>query len=203
MKYLTTSILFLLGFALSAQNTATFPAAGHCSNCKAKIEKAAKGLDGVQSAVWNLDDKKVTVEYNQEMVSLDDIKRAIADVGYDTDTFKATGESHAGSGSCNDASASEKTMVMPEGTSVSFSVSGNCGGCKNRIEKAANSVEGVKAANWDSEAQLLTVVYNPENTKLKQVKKAVAAVGHDTDQVNAKKKIYAELPGCCQYERVL
>ena len=203
MKYLTLSIFCFITFSLTAQFKATFPAAGHCNNCKAKIEKAAQGLDGVQSAVWNLDDKKVTVDYDKEVVSLDDIKKAIAAVGYDTDTFKATGDHHGDGGSCGAEASSEESMVMPEGTKVSFSVSGNCGGCKKRIEKAANSIEGVKAANWDSSAQLLTIVYDPANTKLKHVKKAVAGVGHDTDQVKAKKNVYEELPGCCQYDRVL
>jgi len=33
----------------------------------------------------------------------------------------------------------------------SYGVRGNCGICKNTIEKAANSVEGVTTANWDKD----------------------------------------------------
>jgi copper chaperone CopZ len=83
----------------------------------------------------------------------------------------------------------------------SIEVNGNCGLCKKRIEKAAFSVSGVKSAVWDVDSHLLSLILNEDKTSLLDVKKAVANVGHDTDEVKATEEIYDNLHTCCQYER--
>jgi len=79
-----------------------------------------------------------------------------------------------------------------------FAVSGVCGMCEKRIEKAA-LVPGVMSAAWDQEAQSLKVMYKRKKVDLKDIKAAVAAAGHDTDTVKADDEAYAELPGCCKF----
>jgi cation transport ATPase len=80
-------------------------------------------------------------------------------------------------------------------------VNGNCELCKKRIEKAAFSVSGVKSAVWDIDTHQLNLILNEEKTTLLDVKKAVAKVSHDTDDVKATDEEYDNLHGCCKYER--
>jgi copper chaperone CopZ len=80
-------------------------------------------------------------------------------------------------------------------------VNGSCELCKKRIEKAAFSVSGVKSAVWDIDTHQLNLILNEEKTTLLDVKKAVAKVGHDTDDVKATDEEYDNLHGCCKYER--
>jgi len=80
-------------------------------------------------------------------------------------------------------------------------VYGNCGMCKTRIEKAANSVKGVSKATWNSEDVMLTVTFDDSKTTTLKIEEAVAKVGHDTDHAKATDKTYNALPGCCQYDR--
>ena len=80
-------------------------------------------------------------------------------------------------------------------------VNGNCELCKKRIEKAAFSVSGVKSAVWDIDTHKLNLILNEEKTTLLDVKKAVAKVGHDTDDVKATDEEYDNLHGCCKYKR--
>lgn len=80
-------------------------------------------------------------------------------------------------------------------------VYGSCGMCQTRIEKTAKSVEGVTKAKWNSEDNLLTVTFDESKTKLIDIHKAVAKVGHDTDLEKADDAVYSDLPGCCQYNR--
>lgn len=82
-----------------------------------------------------------------------------------------------------------------------FDVAGNCGMCKTRIEKAANSVSGVSTAVWNKESLKLEVTFDEEKTTIDKVHKAVAKSGHDTKLVKASDKVYDKLPGCCKYER--
>ena len=80
-------------------------------------------------------------------------------------------------------------------------VNGNCEQCQKRIQKAAYSVAGVKSAVWDIETHQLSLILNEEKTSSLDVKKAIAKVGHDTDEVKAIKEDYDNLHSCCLYER--
>ncbi|TVR82035.1 MAG: cation transporter [Saprospirales bacterium] len=80
-------------------------------------------------------------------------------------------------------------------------VYGNCSMCKERIEKAALALKGVQEANWDENDQLLKVIYDASDTKLKEIHEAVAAVGHDTELVRARNRTYQQLHHCCKYDR--
>ena len=82
-----------------------------------------------------------------------------------------------------------------------FEVNGNCEMCKKRIEKAAFSVKGVKSAEWNTEDHMLHLILNEEKASVTDVKKAIAKVGHDSDDVKATQDEYDKLHGCCMYER--
>ena len=58
-----------------------------CDHCKAAIEGAVGGLDGVQSASVDVESKTVTVVGG----TVDDIVEAIDDAGYDVDRDSITG----------------------------------------------------------------------------------------------------------------
>jgi mercuric ion binding protein len=80
-------------------------------------------------------------------------------------------------------------------------VGGNCDMCKKRIEKAAFSVKGVKSADYHLDDNTLHLIINEEKCSILEVKKAIASIGHDTDEVKATDEVYENLHGCCHYER--
>lgn len=82
-----------------------------------------------------------------------------------------------------------------------FEVNGNCEQCQKRIQKAAFSVAGVKSATWNVETHEMAVIINEEKCSLLDVKKAIANVGHDTDEIKANDEVYEKLHSCCLYER--
>ena len=90
-----------------------------------------------------------------------------------------------------------KDMAM---TDLSFGVRGNCGMCKNTIEKAANGVEGVASANWDVDKKKIDVSFDDTKTDAMAIHKAIAASGYDTEKVAGDEEAYKNLPGCCQYD---
>jgi periplasmic mercuric ion binding protein len=83
----------------------------------------------------------------------------------------------------------------------SFEVNGNCEMCQKRIQKAALSVTGVKSVVWNIESHQLNLILNEEKSTVLDVKKAIAKVGHDSDDVKATEAEYKSLHGCCVYER--
>jgi Cu(I)/Ag(I) efflux system membrane fusion protein len=82
-----------------------------------------------------------------------------------------------------------------------LTVQGLCGMCRERIEKAAKSVNGVSAAEWDSETKMLHLNFDPNKTSLKAIGKAVAKAGHDTPEDKADDRTYNALPDCCKYRK--
>ncbi len=90
-----------------------------------------------------------------------------------------------------------KDIVM---TDLSFGVRGNCGMCKNTIEKAANGVEGVASANWDVDKKKIDVSFDDTKTDAMAIHNAIAASGYDTEKVAGSEEAYKDLPGCCQYD---
>ena len=84
---------------------------------------------------------------------------------------------------------------------ASLEVLGNCGMCKDRIEKAAITVKGVKYASWDIPSSQLRLVYNGLKTNLDAIEKQIATSGHDSEHHQTTVEIYDQLPACCQYVR--
>ena len=94
------------------------------------------------------------------------------------------------------------SLLAQSGKTEKFEVAGNCGMCKARIEKAANSVEGVSSADWNKETKMIEVSYNPEKSDIHKIHQAIAKAGHDTKMHKAADSVYDKLPGCCKYVRM-
>jgi membrane fusion protein, copper/silver efflux system len=82
-----------------------------------------------------------------------------------------------------------------------FIVSGNCGMCKTRIEKAARSVKGVSSAVWNVKSKKIDVEYDKILTNPDAIQKAIAKVGHNAGKYIAEEKVYNSLPVCCKYRK--
>ena len=54
-----------------------------CAVCAAHVEKKLSGLQGVDSCAVSLASRTALVDYNPEVVSLDDMKEALQGIGYD------------------------------------------------------------------------------------------------------------------------
>lgn len=93
------------------------------------------------------------------------------------------------------------TFGLTAAEKTEFKVYGACGMCEARIEKAAKSVDGVNAADWNRETKMLSIEYDAGKVNLDDVHNKIAEAGHDTDKVRAKDDVYKALPACCHYDR--
>ena len=75
-----------------ADKTEKFTVYGNCGMCERTIENSLKDIEGVDKADWDMETGEMTVVFNPEVISLDAIKQKIAEVGYDTDSHRATDE---------------------------------------------------------------------------------------------------------------
>lgn len=70
----------------------SFRVSGLCGMCKDRIEKTAKELSGVMSAVWDAETQMLKIGYHPNEITLRTIHKAIAAVGHDTELEKAPDE---------------------------------------------------------------------------------------------------------------
>ncbi len=86
-------------------------------------------------------------------------------------------------------------------TTTEITVLGNCGMCKERIEKAAYSVRGMRRADWDQQKQILELTFRNDRTDQEIIERAIAKAGHDTENFLTDENTHANLHHCCVYKR--
>jgi copper chaperone CopZ len=59
-----------------------------CGSCKARVERGLTAIEGVEGVTVDLNSKNVKVKYNPDKISEQQIRLAIANMGYDADDMK-------------------------------------------------------------------------------------------------------------------
>ncbi len=77
---------------------------------------------------------------------------------------------------------------------------GNCGMCEKTIEKAGN-LKKVASVDWNKDTKMATLTYDATKTNQDEILKRIALAGYDSDKFLAPDDVYANLHGCCQYDR--
>ena len=77
-----------------AMTELSFGVRGNCGMCKKTIEKAAKGVDGVAKATWDVDKKKIDVTFDDSKTDAMAIHNAIAASGYDTEKVSGSEDAY-------------------------------------------------------------------------------------------------------------
>ncbi len=91
------------------------------------------------------------------------------------------------------------TFAQEKNKKLTMEVDGKCDMCKERIEKAALNVVGVKYALWDIPSHQLSLIIDERKTDPMKIKTAVVEVGHDTKELKATEEAYDSVHPCCKY----
>ncbi|MGM0753783.1 MAG: heavy metal translocating P-type ATPase [Bacillota bacterium] len=127
-----------------------------CASCSQAVEKATKKLPGVQQASVNLATEKLNITYDENELSLEEIKKAVDDAGY-----KAVSEME------------KKT----------FSVTGmTCASCVQSVEKATRKLDGVKESNVNMATEKMVIEYDPAVVTVSDIKGAVSDAGYEAHE---------------------
>ncbi|MDR2716785.1 MAG: heavy metal translocating P-type ATPase, partial [Treponema sp.] len=132
-----------------------------CAACSARVEKALRKLDGVESAAVNLATEKATIVYDAETLNLSAIKAAIENAGYEV-------------------------LDKPKGVTITIPIGGmHCAACSARIEKTLIKLDGVESAAVNLATEKATVVYDPRALRLSAIKEAITKTGYQPLEVSA------------------
>ena len=132
---------------------ATYPIKGmHCASCAQNVERTIKALPGVKRANVNLASEKLTVDYEQSQVNVDDMAQAVKGIGFE--------------------------LVKPSDTEV-FGIKGmGCASCAAKIEQATRKLPGVASANVNLATEKLSIEYNHQELTATEIMQAVKEAGY-------------------------
>ncbi|MCO6040675.1 heavy metal translocating P-type ATPase [Thermococcus alcaliphilus] len=124
-----------------------------CAMCVKTIEMALAELEGVKAAKANLNSETVFVDFDESKVSLNQIIKAIEDVGYE---------------------------VIRERRDAVIKIGGmTCAMCVKTVENAIKELPGVMEVSINLATESARVSYNPALVTVEDIKKAIESVGYE------------------------
>ncbi len=98
-KIILVMLVSLIGITVQAQEKkksknakVEFKVEGNCEMCKKRIETAAFSVKGVKSVDWHTEHKDIHLILDENKCSKEDVAKAIAKAGHDTQYAKASDE---------------------------------------------------------------------------------------------------------------
>jgi len=122
-----------------------------CASCVARNEKALRKVEGVDDASVNFATEKATIAFDPEVVSADELVRAVEAAGYGVVT-------------------AQETLPILGMT---------CASCVSRVERALRRPPGVLRADVNLATEKATVTYIPGQSGRDDLVAAVKAAGYD------------------------
>lgn len=127
----------------------------NCASCTGKVEQTVGKLIGVANATVNLATEKLSVEFDSNKLTIDEIKQAVEGLGFQVVEKKAN---------------SEVTMPI-KGMS--------CASCVGKIEKGIAKLAGVSEVTVNLATEKARVAYDLKVVKLSEIKKVIKDLGFE------------------------
>ncbi|NOJ27979.1 MAG: heavy metal translocating P-type ATPase [Nitrososphaera sp.] len=133
----------------------------HCAGCVNSIQRYVSNIHGISKVEVNLANERAVVEYDSARVRLDDIEKAIEQVGYSV--------------------VYENVILKVEGISDSSDA--------QRLEQSLARLEGIRQAFVNYGSAQVNVRYNPALVSLEDIRRKIADNGYsilsETEQASA------------------
>lgn len=126
-----------------------------CQVCVNKIERKVGKLEGVEEAVVNLSNGKLTIEYDEKLLNSEKIKEVVKKLGYEIEEINDFKE-------------------------VEIDITGiTCQVCVNKIEKKVGKLEGVKEIAVNLANSRGKILYDSEKIKLSEILEVIKKLGYE------------------------
>ncbi|MBC2398137.1 heavy metal translocating P-type ATPase [Clostridium tetanomorphum] len=124
-----------------------------CAACARAVERTAKKIEGVSEANVNFASEKLSLTYDEDKVTLENIQSAVEKAGY---------------------------KALRELTTKTLSVEGmTCAACAKAVERACKKIDGVIDANINFASEKLNISFEPSKVRMSEIKSAVEKSGYN------------------------
>ncbi len=132
-----------------------------CASCSARVERVVGKLAGVKSASVNLATERLSLEFDESVLSEEQVAEAVRKAGYGI-------------------------APKQEAKRVTIPVDGmTCASCVTRIEKGIGRLQGVRQVSVNLATERADVLYEPQEVRLSQIKRAISELGYTPREVDA------------------
>ena len=130
-----------------------------CQSCVALIEKILTSTQGVNSAKVNLATEELFVNFDEKVITEEDVKNKIVPLGYTLEEIKEL-----------------KTVI--------FSIKGlHCQSCVGTVEKIISGIKGVESIVVNLATEKATITYDSAIVKLSEVFHLIAKFGYTGERI--------------------
>ena len=136
-----------------------------CAACSKAVERVTRKLEGVNESNVNLATEKLSIDFDENKVSLDAIKETIGKAGY---------------------------KAVSETVTKNIKIGGmTCTACAKAVERATRKLDGVVEANVNYATEKLTIKFEPSVVNIGEIKSAIVKGGYEplSDAVKKTMKI--------------
>jgi len=128
-----------------------------CASCARAVERTVSKIEGVCYSNVNLATEKLSVEFDENKTSMDEIKEAIKKAGYGVEDEKVP---------------TIREAILP--------IKGmTCASCAMAVERVIGKLDGVHEASVNFATEKVKVVYDMSKTGIAEIKSAVAIAGYE------------------------
>jgi Cu+-exporting ATPase len=131
-----------------------------CATCVRRVEEGLKKLDGVKDASVNFATETATVLYDPDFLKAEAISTTVKDLGYDIAEFAPS-----------PGYTPLQTTVMVGGMT--------CAACVRRVEKALQTIPGVKEASVNLATSRATLVHEKDGIDIEKVGEVIEKTGYE------------------------
>ncbi len=131
-----------------------------CTACAKAVEKSVSKLEGITQASVNFATEKLSVQFDESLANIDDIKKAVKDAGYDVE----------------DEIEIREVIIPIEGMS--------CSACSAAVEREIKKLDGINEASVNFATEKASVKYNPYKTRISEIKSAIEKAGYKPLEIN-------------------
>lgn len=133
-----------------------------CASCSSRVEKVVGKMDGVNDVVVNLATEKMTVDFDQDKVSVDQIEEKVKKAGYEATEIKSD-----------------------DIVEKNYNITGmTCASCSSRIEKILNKADGVESAVVNLATEKATVKFDKSVISSEDIIKKVEKAGYGAEEID-------------------
>lgn len=132
-----------------------------CASCSSRIEKVVGKMDGVNDVVVNLATEKMSVDFDQDKVNVNQIEEKVKKAGYE-------------------AIEIQSDNIVEK----SYNITGmTCASCSSRIEKILNKADGVESAVVNLATERATVKFDKDIISSEDIIKKVEKAGYGAEEI--------------------
>jgi len=132
-----------------------------CASCSARIEKVLAARDGIQAVSVNLAAETMEVEWDDSILSLEDIAGRVSGLGFELE-------------------------IPSSDVTLDLGITGmTCASCSARIEKVVGGLDGIRSMQVNLAAETGVVVFDPGTISKRQVLEAIDRLGFKAEVLAA------------------